>query len=173
MRAKTTWGDVSERGFWRWQVSNWSAYATSSVVGRGALDMAPKRVTDRLSTWFPELGGAFRAALVGQASCLSFQDRQARCLSYQYRDLESSFIFSGPRIRHPNYELGLLVGRRTMCRFLRALLNSYARSLPHSAPRIPPEKSDGIECPGIPLRSRHIPRPFGLPPADSFPLPAP
>jgi hypothetical protein len=34
-------------------------------------------------TRFPKFGGAFRAAFVGRASCLSFVDRQARCLSYQ------------------------------------------------------------------------------------------
>jgi hypothetical protein len=48
------------------------------------------------SARFPKFGGVFRAALVG-----SFLDRQARCLSHQYRGWESSFIVSSARIRHP------------------------------------------------------------------------
>ncbi len=169
MRAKTTWGDLSELfGGGASDVVGMDYLRTGGPPGVGH---DSKESNGSLITWFPKFGGAFRTALVGQASCLSFQDRQARCLSYQYRDLESSFIVSGARIRHPNYELGLLVGRRTMCRFLRALPKSYFRSLPHSAPRILPEKSDGIACLGIPLRSRHTPHPSGPLPRDSFPLP--
>jgi hypothetical protein len=58
-----------------------------------------------LITLFLIFGGVFQAALVGQASCLSFLDRQARCLSHQHGDLDPSLIFSMLGIRHSDYEL--------------------------------------------------------------------
>jgi hypothetical protein len=63
----------------------------------------------RLSALFHKFGNIFRTEVVGQASCLSFLDRQARCLSHQYNGLKSSLILSSRRMRYPNCELDQLV----------------------------------------------------------------
>ena len=51
---------------------------------------------------FHKYGEIFRAEVVGQASCLSFLDRRAGCLSHQYSGLESSLIVSSWGTRDPN-----------------------------------------------------------------------
>jgi hypothetical protein len=63
----------------------------------------------RLSALFHKFRNIFRTEVVGQASCLSFLDRQARCLSHQYNGLKSSLIVSSRRMRYPNCELDQLV----------------------------------------------------------------
>ena len=89
----------------------------SGLVGGWALDISAKRVTHRLVAQFvirvtysrtgDNERGFETMVLVGQASCLSFLDRQARCLSHQsfpkyVTELMKPSTFStGPACRAP------------------------------------------------------------------------
>jgi len=70
----------------------------------------------RLSALFHKFDNIFRTEVAGQAFCLSFLDRQAKCLSHQYNGLKSTLIVSGRRMRYPNCELDQLVSAIALLR---------------------------------------------------------